>query len=127
VGRPSIAHATAVGKVALAFGEAMVPSGPLAAFTDRTVTSVPALEREVASVRRQGWAQALGEREADLNALAAPVFGAGGELAAVLGVQGPAARFADDALQRARGPLLAHASAVSEALGWRRQTREEGR
>ena len=43
-------------------------------------------------MRERGWAEAVGEREADLNALAAPVLGRDGELVAVLGLQGPAAR-----------------------------------
>ena len=44
-------------------------------------------------MRSQGWAEAAGGAEPDLNALAAPVFGRGGGLGAViLSVQGPAAR-----------------------------------
>ena len=37
VGRPSVAHATATGKVALAFGTATLPPGRLRAFTERTI------------------------------------------------------------------------------------------
>ena len=48
-------------------------------------------------MREQGWAEAEGEREPDLNALAAPVAGRGGELVAILGLQGPAARLTADA------------------------------
>ena len=43
-------------------------------------------------MRSSGVAEAVGEREPDLNALAAPVIGRGGELVAILGLQGPAAR-----------------------------------
>ena len=56
-------------------------------------------------MRIQGWARAEGEREPDLNAIAAPVFGATGDLAAVLGLQGPAGRF-DHAAQDAALPAL---------------------
>ena len=89
VGRPSVAHATATGKVMLAFGAGAAPDGRLERFTDRTLPDAKMLRREIAGVQQQGWAQAVREREADLNALAAPVFGANGDLAAVLGVQGP--------------------------------------
>ena len=89
VGRPSVAHATATGKVALAFGDVALPPGRLQAFTERTIVDRAALAREVERVREQGWAQAIGEREDDLNAVAAPVRGSRGELAAVLGIQGP--------------------------------------
>jgi IclR family acetate operon transcriptional repressor len=125
VGRPSVAHATATGKVALAFGEVALPAGPLAALTERTIADRKALAREVEHVRDRGWAQAAGEREDDLNAIAAPVHGSRGELAAVLGVQGPASRFGEQEMARALEPLLAHAAAISEALGWRATAKEE--
>ncbi len=63
VGRPSLAHATATGKVALAFGEVELPPGRLTAFTERTIDDRGALAREVERVREQGWAKAVGERE----------------------------------------------------------------
>jgi IclR family acetate operon transcriptional repressor len=117
VGRPSIPHATATGKVLLAFGETPLPPGPLTAYTERTITDRSALEEELDKVRRAGYATAAGEREPHLNAIAAPVFGARGELAALLGVQGPASRFGRDAMRAALGSLLPHAAAVSRELG----------
>jgi IclR family acetate operon transcriptional repressor len=125
LGRPSVAHATATGKVALAFGDVELPGGPLHAFTDSTIVDRAVLAREVDRVRSEGWAQAVGEREDDLNALAAPVRGSRGELAAVLGLQGPASRFGPDAMSGALEPLLARAAAVSDALGWRPTAKEE--
>jgi len=117
LGRPSVAHATAAGKVVLAFGEVSLPSGPLRRFTGATITNTADLAAEITAVRRRGFAQALGEREEDLNAVAAPVWGVRGELLAVLGVQGPAARFAAPAIERALRELRDHAVAVSSALG----------
>jgi IclR family acetate operon transcriptional repressor len=118
VGRPSIAHATATGKVLLAFGGVPLPPGPLAAITDRTITDPGALEEEVERARRAGYAAAAGEREPHLNAIAAPVFGTRGELVAIIGVQGPASRFGRDAMRKALASLLPHADAVSRRLGW---------
>src|SRR4051812_34538334 len=37
IGRPSVAHATATGKVMLAFGGATLPPGPLRRFTTKTI------------------------------------------------------------------------------------------
>ncbi len=125
VGRPSVAHATATGKVALAFGDVELSPGRLLVFTERTIVDRAALAAEVDRVRKQGWAQAAGEREEELNALAAPVRGSRGELAAVLGLQGPASRFGDEAMALALDSLLLRAAAVSNALGWR-PTEEEG-
>jgi DNA-binding IclR family transcriptional regulator len=117
VGRPSIGHATAVGKVLLAFAGGRPRE--LTAHTDRTITDPERLAAALAAVREQGWAEAEGEREPDLNALAAPVTGRGGELVAIIGLQGPAARFTAARRAEVLPRLLAAAAAVSRALGGR--------
>jgi DNA-binding IclR family transcriptional regulator len=115
LGRPSVGHATAVGKVLLAYGGG--EPAVLTAYTDRTITDPARLAAELAKVREQGWAQAEREREPDLVALAAPVTGRDGELVAILGLQGPAARL--DSARRAEvlPRLLEAAAAVGRALG----------
>jgi IclR family acetate operon transcriptional repressor len=123
LGRPSVGHATAAGKVVLAFGGDAPPPGELAAlgdlaaFTDRTIVDAGALGDEIAGVRARGWAEAEREREPDLNALAAPVFGRTGELHAVLGLQGPAARLTAERRQTVLPALLDAARDLSRALG----------
>lgn len=114
IGRPSIAHATAIGKVFLAYG-GTVTDDALHSYTARTITDHQELAREVAAVRARGWAQAVGEREPDLNAVAVPVLGARGELMAVLGLQGPAWRFDTAAMQAAVAQLQEHAATLSPA------------
>ena len=118
LGRPSVAHATAAGKVGLAFGPAEPPPGRLVRFTDRTITGRMRLEAELDEVRRRGFACAEGEREPDLNAIAAPVFGLGGGLAAIVGVQGPSSRFNSEAMSHATRRLEAISRAMSHALGF---------
>ena len=115
VGRTSVAHATAVGKVFLAHG-GTVPSGPLKAFTERTIVDQGVLEVEVATIRERGWAQAIGEREDDLNAVAVAVLDRRGKLAAILGVQGPAIRFSPRAMRAAVELLGEQAAQISAAL-----------
>ncbi|HEY6524019.1 MAG TPA: IclR family transcriptional regulator [Solirubrobacteraceae bacterium] len=135
VGRPSVSHATAAGKVMLAYaggaaaggaaaggsslGRAGGPAGQvsLTPFTPRTITNPAALAAELDTVRARGWAEAVGEREADLAALAAPAFGRYGELAAILGVQGPVSRLPVAARRSLREPLLVAAADLSAALG----------
>ena len=119
IGRPSVAHATATGKVMLAFADGELPGGPLHAYTARTITGVAALRTELARVRERGWAESLEEREDDLNAIAAPVRDARGALAAILGLQGPAFRFDPPAMSAALEPLREAADAVSAKLGRR--------
>jgi len=112
VGRPSIAHATATGKVFLAYA-GILPSGPLPAYTRHTITDVALLAAEVKTIRTRGWAQAVREREEDQNAVAAPILGAGAGLTAVLGLQGPAGRFGPKAMKSAVDQLIAHCAELS--------------
>jgi DNA-binding IclR family transcriptional regulator len=119
LGRPSISHATAVGKVMLAFGGGPPPrERDLLALTDRTITDRAELASEVMEVRERGFGTVFGEREVDVNAIAAPVFDRTGSLAAILGLQGPASRLEDPT--RVLGTLLDGAAAVTQALGGRR-------
>ena len=115
VGRPSAAHATAVGKVFLAHG-GTPPRGTLPAYTERTIVDLAVLEVEVARARERGWAEALGEREEDLNAVAAPVLTPAGTLVAILGMQGPAVRFNPRAMRTAAELLTERAALITSAL-----------
>lgn len=118
IGRPSIAHATATGKVLLAFGQVGALPGQLHRFTTRTIVDPRGLAREIDRVLSRGWADAVAEREPDLAAVAAPVRGARAELAAILGLQGPLSRF-DEAARAAAVPALLEAAAgLSRRLGW---------
>ncbi|MDQ6819194.1 MAG: IclR family transcriptional regulator [Actinomycetota bacterium] len=118
VGRPSVPHATAAGKVMLAFGPSHEVQGQeLTAYTERTITDPAALERELEQVREEGIAEAVGEREPDLSALAAPVLARGGGLVAIVGLQGPRARLPAAKLRALREPLRRAASEISRSLG----------
>jgi IclR family acetate operon transcriptional repressor len=117
VGRPSVPHATAAGKVMLAFSGGPGPPLQLTPFTDRTITDPDALAAELESVRERGYAEAAGEREPDLAALAAPAFGRAGELVAILGIQGPASRLPAATRKALREPLLEAAAELSRAMG----------
>ncbi len=120
LGRPSVAHATAVGKVMLAFGGGGGPVSlprerDLRAFTEHTITDRERLAEEVLAVRQRGYGTVFGEREADVNAIAAPVFDRAGALAAILGLQGPANRLQDPT--RLLAELRDGAATLTRALG----------
>ncbi|MDP4603182.1 MAG: IclR family transcriptional regulator [Solirubrobacteraceae bacterium] len=117
LGRSSVAHATATGKVMLAFGDAPLPEGELAVFTERTITQRKALAGEVKSARSRGYAEAVGEREEDLVALAVPIVGAGSRLIAILGLQGPESRLTEKRRAAVVPALLEAAADVATALG----------
>jgi IclR family transcriptional regulator, KDG regulon repressor len=118
LGRPSVAHASSAGKAMLAFAGRAVPPGPLRAYTNHTITDRDELERELERIRQRGYALAPEEREPGLSAVAAPVWSAGGELEAVIALQGPSARFDEAAIERALPLLLDTAAAISAGLGW---------
>jgi DNA-binding IclR family transcriptional regulator len=63
----------------------------------------------------------FGEREVDVNSIAAPVFDRTGSLAAILGIQGPAARLQDPTRQLPI--LLGSAAALTRAVGGSREAR----
>ncbi len=76
VGSTMPAHATAVGKLYLAFapGRLADADAPLEAFTSATITTKAALEGEVNRVRRRGWAINDGEWQLGLAVAAAPLM-----------------------------------------------------
>lgn len=115
IGRNSSPHATAVGKMFLACG-GDVRDETLVAFTVRTIVDPGALDAEVERSRQRGWAQAVGEREEDLNGVAVPVLDEHAQLIAILGVQGPAGRFGQQAMQAAVEPLLERATLLASAV-----------
>ncbi len=118
LGRPSIGHASSAGKVMLAFGNVPLPRGRLASYAPRTITDPAALGEEIERVRRQGWADAVEEREVGLSAIAAPVWDATRELAAIVALQGPTSRFDEAAMHAALPLLLDCTRRISVALGW---------
>lgn len=88
IGRRTMPHAVANGKVLLAYGALPLPAR-LDKYTEATITSADALQRELAEVRRNGHATAVGELEVGLVAVAAPVFDGDGNCVAALSVSGP--------------------------------------
>jgi IclR family transcriptional regulator, acetate operon repressor len=124
VGRPVPLHASALGKVLLAYGAAPSPDGELTACTDKTVVSADALRAELAAVRAQGYAVADEELELGLVALAAPVFRYDGAAVAALSVSAPATRMAQETVDAAARCCAAEAAGLSAALGYVRREHE---
>jgi len=85
-------HASAHGKVALAFGpEDLLRrclSRPLKAWTPQTVCTRTALERAITQVRSRGWATSPNQVLPGINGLAAPVLNHAGGYAGAVAVAG---------------------------------------
>ena len=84
--------------------------------TPDTISSVTALNRMLAKVRREGHVVYSGSVEG-ATAIAAPVFGPQGQVAASVSVAGPASRIAD---RQARfvNNVLETGRAMSQLLGY---------
>lgn len=89
-GKPHDLHASAHGKVALAFGppelfEALI-AGPLRRYTPQTITEPERLRRIVAQVRQRGWASAFEEGpRSGMNTICAPILGKEGRFEGSMG------------------------------------------
>jgi len=111
------AHATGVGLVLLAYSPAEAQeeylAGPLARFTEKTITDPARLRRHLADVRRAGYA--ISDRQVTLDALsvAAPVHGSGDEVVAALSIVVRAGTIAPTALAPA---VRTAARGISRAL-----------
>jgi DNA-binding IclR family transcriptional regulator len=112
-------HASALGKVLLAYGAAQLPPGELEKRTDKTITSEAALRLELAAVRTRGYAVADEELEPGLIALAAPVFRYDGTVVAAMSVSAPTARMTTQTATAAVRRCVEEAAGLSAALGHR--------
>ena len=119
-------HCTASGKAIAAFASDSLRERLLALHLDRvtprTITDRDALAAELEEVRRTGLARTHEELEVGLDAIAAPVLGASGDVVAALDVSGPSHRVGTGAhLERL---VREGAADLSRRLGYRAKRSE---
>lgn len=117
VGARLPAHATAPGKALLAYepgGSSLLPPRMLA-YTSRTAATRDGLLTALNRVREHGYAVEVGEHTAGVAAVAAPVFGPGGLVAAAVGVHGHQDRVCDHAGEP-RPRIVAHVVECARAI-----------
>jgi DNA-binding IclR family transcriptional regulator len=73
--------------------------------------------RDLAAVRKRGWAETVGEREAGVASVSAPVFDRSGSVVAAVSVSGPIDRLGQHPGRRLAGAVVAAAGELSAALG----------
>lgn len=117
VGEEVPVHATAVGKLQLAFAPESVAEvpGERERFTEHTASSDLAIAREVAQAQQQGYASNRGEWVPGLAVVAAPVF-AGRRLAGALALATTVHRMRELGTERVAGRMRAAASRVGARL-----------
>lgn len=115
-------HATACGKVILAnFDEAsrhaIYDSRGLDPITPKTLTSIAALEAQLAEIRRAGHGFDLEEMEDSAQCVAAPVFDAFGRIAGAVSVAGPKSRATVESLTAIAALIKVETAEISRRLG----------
>ncbi|PWH05457.1 IclR family transcriptional regulator [Brachybacterium endophyticum] len=70
----------------------------------------------LSAVRRRGWAQSIGEREAGVGSVSAPVRGPGGRVIAALSVSGPLERITRQPGRLHAAAVISSANHLSEVL-----------
>jgi DNA-binding IclR family transcriptional regulator len=71
---------------------------------------------ELAGVRRRGWAASVGEREAGVASVSAPVRGPGGDVVAAISVSGPIERLGQQPGRRLAQPVVAAAESLGAVI-----------
>ena len=114
-------HASAHGKVALAFGPpsllARCLARPLKRWTPHTPCTHASLERAVAQVRSRGWATAANQVIEGVNGLAAPIFNHAGQYAGAIAVAGTVQSIPGAPSPEQVKAVLRAAAQISRSLG----------
>ena len=115
------AHASAIGKVLLAFGPddpdaAVAALGELVRYTPRTIVAPDALCSELAQIRKRGIALNREERFSGVSAVAVPVCDRIGVARTAVGVQVPTARLDRDRISELSAEVRAVAAELAALL-----------
>jgi DNA-binding IclR family transcriptional regulator len=115
-------YCTAMGKVLLAFGGAdetvrLLKEIEFTPRTKNTILSLPKLEKELALVRRRGWAVDNEEYDYGLVCIAAPIFDRHGLVTAAISVAGPVQRLPRKDWPRIAKRVELRADVISRQLG----------
>jgi len=96
-------HATAIGKVLLAYHPylaAELGNGSLPRFTNCTITDPKVLAREIKRVQDQGWASSMEELIEGETSFAAPIRDRQGVAVGAIAISGPTERLCESAQPR---------------------------
>ncbi len=122
VGKRSPAHASALGKVLMAYlpdaeVDAIVAQHGLPRFTANTITQAGALREALHRVRLDGFARDAEEIEVGLRCLSAPITDRSGRPTAAVAISAPASRMDPDRIAALIPRVKASAARISRMLG----------
>ena len=128
IGHRNWAHCTSTGKVLLAFLppeqlEALLEGWQPVALTDRTITDLDQLRRDLAGVRARGFATNVNESEIGVASVAGAIRDSRGQVIASLSLVGPTMRVTQRSLRRFSQLVVEASATVSDRLGHRGGTK----
>jgi IclR family acetate operon transcriptional repressor len=123
VGGRDFPHSTSVGKAMLAFlpeetVEQIVHATGLPKRTEKTISSLPRLKEELATVRQRGYAIDDGENEEGARCVGAPIFDRRGNVIAAISISGPAIRSSMEEIEEMGAAVLEATSQISQKIGY---------
>jgi IclR family KDG regulon transcriptional repressor len=127
------ANCTANGKTLLAHlpedeFERLLDGWVLEGRTPHSITDPDALRKDLATIRRRGYAENINEGEMGVSSVSAPIRDRTGRVAAAVSVVGPATRLNRTSLRAFAALVIETAEAISYRLGYRpSQARETTR
>ncbi|WP_316015012.1 IclR family transcriptional regulator [Roseobacter sp. HKCCA0434] len=117
-------HACSCSKAVAAFSPDLIPTaemaGRLRAYTEFTLTSLPDLEAEFATIRQRGFAECVEEIERGMCSVAAPLAPQGPGAALSIGAAGTVRVFTPDFRAELGQTLIGLAQEIASGLGWDR-------
>ncbi len=125
-----IMHATAGGKVLLAFmpeadRQRIIKSNSFTGFTPRTITDANTLQMQLQQIREQGFALDDEEHYVGVRCIAAPIFDHTRKVIAGISLSGPASRVTLDQIPKLAQYVVRAADDISTEMGFSRQTEAE--
>jgi len=123
MGRHTPLHATAAGKIFLAYMPEdqllSILGRPLERYTEKTIIDPASLKDHTSKIPDEGYGYTVEELEPGLNAVGAPIRGAEGTVVGTVSVSGPAFRLPPDALPDTGELSRRTAAEISRCLGFR--------
>jgi DNA-binding IclR family transcriptional regulator len=120
VGTLAPLHCTAAGKLFLAFDETnlheFAARAPLEKRTDKTMTDIRTLQKDIELIRSRGWSMDDEELLAHLRVVAAPIRDFSGKMTAAIAVGGPTPRVSPEKIDEMVKAVLETAHQISGHL-----------
>jgi DNA-binding IclR family transcriptional regulator len=122
VGQRLPTYCTASGKLFLANLPSneldAILSGPMIAYTQKTITSSARLRQQLEEIRRQGYAVDDEELEVGICAVSAGIRNQPGNVIASISVPGPTSRMTTERIPQIAAALKETADLISRRMGW---------